>query len=133
MADPDQYFAILGLRDRDVPQVHDVGLTVAVKNHRTHVSHLRYLCRIQVLDLRQWRLANAGSLREADRRRAMRELEQRSRSLPDSSRMLANSIAHNKTQIPKVARSRTSSVLTRDGERHENGSVGRVVAISRSV
>jgi hypothetical protein len=87
-----------------------------------------------VPDLQQLRLANAGILREADRRRAMRELErQRSRSLPASSGMLANSIAHSKTQIPKVVRSRTSSFLTRDGEQHENGSVGRVAAISRSV
>jgi hypothetical protein len=35
IADPDQYFIFLRLGDRDVPQAHDVRLTVAVENHCT--------------------------------------------------------------------------------------------------
>ena len=36
IADPDQNLAILWLRDRQVPQAHDIWITVAVKNHGAH-------------------------------------------------------------------------------------------------
>src|SRR5579864_1284358 len=49
VADPDQYFARLRLRDRDLPQAHDIWLTVAVKNHCAHVYCLLFPTRIRRL------------------------------------------------------------------------------------
>jgi hypothetical protein len=37
IADPDQYFTILRLRNLHVPQAQHIRLTVAIKNHYAHL------------------------------------------------------------------------------------------------